>query len=83
MTKRAEDAAQPPASRHPEPGEVGDLPRSIGRAATRALANAGLTTLAQVDQVSDAELLALHGVGPKAVRLLREAIDAGGEPPER
>ena len=30
------------------PGEVGDLPRAIGRPATRALADAGVTTLAQV-----------------------------------
>jgi len=55
------------------PGAVGDLPRSIGSPATRALAGAGLTTLARVAALSDAELLALHGVGPKAVRLLRAA----------
>lgn len=57
-----------------EPGSVGDLPASIGRSATRALAGAGITSLAEVATRSDAELLALHGVGPKAVRLLREAI---------
>lgn len=56
-----------------EPGQVGDLPASIGRPATRALAGAGLTSLADVARRTDAELLALHGVGPKAVRLLREA----------
>jgi len=54
-----------------EPGDVGDLPAAIGRPATRALAAAGLTSLAAVAQRSDAELLALHGVGPKAVRILR------------
>lgn len=57
-----------------EPGTVGDLPASIGRPATRALAGAGITTLSDVAARTDAELLALHGVGPKAVRLLREAI---------
>jgi|GEM_PF-596977 len=56
-----------------EPGQVGDLPASIGRPATRALAGAGLTSLSDVARRTDAELLALHGVGPKAVRLLREA----------
>lgn len=55
-----------------EPGEVGDLPAAIGRPATRALAGAGVTTLADVAARTDAELLALHGVGPRAVRILRE-----------
>ncbi|MEU4616831.1 hypothetical protein [Streptomyces umbrinus] len=54
-------------------GEVGDLPRAIGNPATRALANVGITTLAQVAEMSEAELLAMHGVGPKAVRLLGAA----------
>jgi predicted flap endonuclease-1-like 5' DNA nuclease len=57
-----------------EPGTVGDLPAAIGSPATRALAGAGITTLAQVADHSDGDLLALHGVGPKAVRILREAI---------
>lgn len=56
------------------PGQVGDLPAAIGGPATRALAGAGLTSLSDVARLSDAELLALHGVGPKAVRLLREAL---------
>jgi len=55
-----------------EPGEVGDLPAAIGRPATRALAGAGVMTLADVGARTDAELLALHGVGPRAVRILRE-----------
>ncbi|MCZ2262138.1 hypothetical protein IRJ14_06020, partial [Isoptericola sp. QY 916] len=49
-----------------------DLPAAIGRPATRALAGAGVTTLADVAARTDAELLALHGVGPRAVRILRE-----------
>lgn len=57
-----------------EAGEVGDLPRSIGRPATRALAAAGVTSLVQVAALPVGELDGLHGVGPKAVRLLREAI---------
>ena len=44
----------------------------IGRPATGALLHAGFTTPA--DLPGDlTELLALHGVGPKAVRLLQEA----------
>lgn len=59
-------------------GGVGDLPASIGRPATRALANAGITTLNQVAAMSDAELAALHGLGPKALGILREAVDSRG-----
>jgi predicted flap endonuclease-1-like 5' DNA nuclease len=57
-------------------GAGGDLPKAIGGPATRGLANAGITTLAQIAPMSDTDLLALHGVGPKAVRLLREALTA-------
>jgi hypothetical protein len=56
------------------PGEVGDLPPSIGRAATRALAGAGITTLGDVASRTKKELLDLHGVGPKAVRILTEEL---------
>lgn len=55
------------------PGEVGDLPKSIGRPATQALVHAGITTLAQVAELTDADLKAMHGVGPKAIRILRES----------
>ncbi|WP_285701186.1 MmcQ/YjbR family DNA-binding protein [Actinomadura sp. NBRC 104412] len=55
-----------------------DLPASIGRPATRALLGAGLATLEQVATRSEAELLALHGVGPKAVRILAEALAEKG-----
>jgi predicted flap endonuclease-1-like 5' DNA nuclease len=55
-----------------------ELPRSIGRTARRVLALAGYTQLAQLTVVSEAELLRLHGVGPKAIRLLGEALAAQG-----
>ncbi|MFO6451437.1 MULTISPECIES: hypothetical protein [unclassified Aeromicrobium] len=57
---------------------AGDLPTSIGRPATGALHAVGITTLAQVAERSEREVLALHGVGPKAVRLLREALSDRG-----
>lgn len=59
-------------------GEVGDLPKSIGRPATRALSVAGITSLHSVSEHSADELLALHGVGPRAVRLLEESLAARG-----
>jgi predicted flap endonuclease-1-like 5' DNA nuclease len=54
-----------------------DLP-AIGRPATRALAAQGITTLDDVARQKRADLLALHGVGPKAVRILEEALATDG-----
>lgn len=52
---------------------------SIGAPATRALAAIGVTRLDQVAALTEVELLALHGVGPRAVRILGEALVARGE----
>ena len=54
-----------------------DLP-ALGAPATRALAAAGVTRLSQAAERGEAELAALHGVGPKAIRLLREALAQQG-----
>lgn len=56
----------------------GELTAGIGRPATQALLGAGVTTLEQVAQRSRADLLALHGVGPKAARVLSEALEQRG-----
>jgi predicted flap endonuclease-1-like 5' DNA nuclease len=56
----------------------GDLPAAIGKPATRALLAAGITTLDDVAARSSTELLALHGVGPKAVRILAEVLAERG-----
>ncbi len=56
----------------------GDLPRSIGRPATSALHGAGIATLADLSTRTPTEIAALHGVGPRAVRLLDEALEAAG-----
>lgn len=49
-----------------------ELPR-IGSPATRALASIGVTRRSQLADYSEQDLLALHGFGPKAIRLLSEA----------
>jgi len=54
-----------------------ELPKTSAPAA-RALAAAGYSRLSQLTEVSEAELLALHGMGPKAVRILREALAERG-----
>ncbi|MBL8595636.1 MAG: hypothetical protein JNK01_23350 [Devosia sp.] len=58
------------SSEHPLP--------MIGRPATQALHLIGIATLEQVARHSQRELLALHGVGPKAVRILKAELEAHG-----
>jgi predicted flap endonuclease-1-like 5' DNA nuclease len=55
-----------------------DLPPGIGRPATSALAVVGITRLQQLTKVSEQEVLALHGVGPKTIRILKETLAARG-----
>jgi hypothetical protein len=64
--------SQPPKSQKHE------LPSNIGRPATRALTEAGYLRLEQFNGVRTSEILKLHGVGPKAIRLLREALAERG-----
>jgi len=54
------------------------LPEDLGKPATQALEEAGLTTLAKVAEKTEDEILELHGVGPKAVEALAEALEAEG-----
>lgn len=55
-----------------------DLPLKLGKPARRALEGAGYLRLEQVAEKSEAELLQLHGMGPKAIGQLREALDEKG-----
>lgn len=54
-----------------------DLPK-VGSPAQRALAAIGVTRLIQVTRLSEAQLLQLHGVGPKAIKILRIALEEKG-----
>ncbi|MEO6712428.1 MAG: hypothetical protein ABIM89_03245 [Mycobacteriales bacterium] len=47
-------------------------PATVGRPAARALEAAGYRTIADLDGASEHQLLALHGVGPRAIKILRE-----------
>ena len=49
-------------------------PSDVGAPAARALRAAGLTTLEAVAAVTEAEVAAMHGVGPVALTKLREAL---------
>lgn len=63
-----------PSQQQPE----SNLPANLSQPAWRALTGAGYWRLEQLTAVSAAELLKLHGMGPKGVRLLREAMAARG-----
>lgn len=58
--------------------EQNDALPKIGAPATRALTDAGYTRLSQLSDVSAADLLKLHGVGTKAIQILREALAQKG-----
>lgn len=54
-----------------------DFPKTSAPA-QRALIEAGYSRLKQLTKVTEAELGKLHGMGPKALRILREALEARG-----
>ena len=54
------------------------LPSNLAQPAQRALANAGYTRLDQLTTVSEAEIARLHGIGPKALGQLRQALAERG-----
>ena len=55
-----------------------DLPPGLGKPARRALAAAGYARLEQLTEVGEAEVIGLHGMGPKALDHLRRALAARG-----
>ncbi|MTH53672.1 DNA-binding protein [Bacillus mangrovi] len=50
----------------------------IGKPAERALQNAGITELHQLSSLKESELEGLHGVGPKAIGILKTAMAEHG-----
>ncbi|NHN30458.1 helix-hairpin-helix domain-containing protein [Paenibacillus agricola] len=67
MAKSAE-----PKSTESKPGS--NFPNGLGKPAQRALAGAGYSRVEELAKVSEAELLQLHGMGPKALRLIRSTL---------
>jgi hypothetical protein len=57
-----------------------DLPDGLSKPALRALHTVGIDTLEQAAAWSEADLLQLHGLGPRTIRLLREALREQGLP---
>jgi DNA-directed RNA polymerase alpha subunit len=57
--------------------KTNSLPK-IGNPATNALANIGITKIQQLTNFTEKELLKIHGVGPKAVSILKETMKKEG-----
>jgi deazaflavin-dependent oxidoreductase (nitroreductase family) len=63
--------------KHNEPQH--DLPAGLAQPAIRALTSAGYIRLDQLTKVTEAELLKLHGMGPKAIGIILSALEARGQ----
>jgi predicted flap endonuclease-1-like 5' DNA nuclease len=62
----------------PDVRPVGDLPNAIGKTAARELDVNGISSLKEVAARSKDDLLAIHGVGPKAIAILEDALESRG-----
>ncbi|MQA10083.1 MAG: hypothetical protein GEU98_16315 [Pseudonocardiaceae bacterium] len=62
----------------PDAVEPTEFPSRMGKVAPRELALHGYTRYEQLTSVTPAELLKIHGVGPKAIRILEEELAARG-----
>lgn len=54
------------------------FPSKLSQPAVRALLAAGYMRLEQLTEVTAAETLKLHGMGPSGIRLLRQELAARG-----
>ncbi|ODG92372.1 MULTISPECIES: DNA-binding protein [Bacillaceae] len=54
------------------------LPNGLAKPAIRALTSEGYLQLEQFTQLSEAEVLKLHGMGPKAIMTIKNALEENG-----
>lgn len=66
---------KPSESTHPNRAA---FPQGVGGPALRALAAVGVRSVGDLQQWSESNLAALHGMGPKALAVLRAALEASG-----
>jgi len=57
--------------------EATDLPK-LAAPARRALLGAGYTRLEHLTEVQESDVMKLHGMGPNAMRVLRNALQERG-----
>ncbi len=61
---------------NPDPNDF--YPAHLSQPALRALANEKITNLLEVSRLSKSFLTGLHGMGPKGIRELEEALASKG-----
>jgi predicted Fe-Mo cluster-binding NifX family protein len=54
------------------------MPKGLAKPAQRALAGAGLRDLRELSKRTEAEVMALHGMGPRAMETLKAAMKERG-----
>jgi hypothetical protein len=54
-------------------------PKGVAKPAQRALASAGYTTIDQLVNTREADLAGLHGMGTKALGILRDTLKRRGK----
>jgi hypothetical protein len=59
------------------PSPASDLPK-LAAPAQRALTGAGVTCLLHLAKMTEADVIALHGMGPNAMKTLKAAMNAKG-----
>lgn len=55
-----------------------NFPKGVAQPALRALVGAGYKTLDDLTKVKEADLAKLHGMGPKAIGLIKAALKKRG-----
>ena len=77
LVKDAVALNQEKKSSSKKPGPSNEIPK-IGAPAERALAGAGIQTLKQLVKYTEAEISGLHGMGPKAIGILKNSLKSKG-----
>jgi len=54
------------------------FPPGVGGPALRALSSAGIRSMTDLAKWTESDLAKLHGMGPKALSALRDALEASG-----
>jgi hypothetical protein len=74
------DSGSDSGTRH-QSAEPGAYPHGAGKVAARELTNAGYPSVESLSGVSQSALLKIHGVGPKAIRVIEETLAERGLAP--
>jgi hypothetical protein len=61
------------------PAAATPFPKGVSQPAIRALASAGYTRLDQLEHATERKLATLLGMGPKALRILAQALKDRGK----